>query len=601
MKKNTKEQSRREFLGKASLGLAGVALFPALTLKSEMKNFPSAGNELQNNRLQNLKYNLNMVHHNPGEPPFDTKYNDPGYLLKQGFNGQIPKIFLPCAISYNSYDAELMTVGSKEYSEAVEYAKKLDRLIEAAKKEQMPLFPFTDLLVVPKSIQEKYGKEMMADKKESVESVLGGTKLTVSILQKRTEEILRAQIQAIFERFPDLDGLTTRYGETYLHEFPGYAGGSPATNPTEHIALINILREEVCVKRNKKLFYRTWGFGQFHTSPSYYLEVTNAVEPHPNLIFSIKHVQGDFVRLHPFNPCLGRGKHQQIVEISCNPAGLYGKNAHPYYIGKGVIEGWEEFAWLKSEGPALCLRDLLKCPQFVGIWTWARGDGWAGPYITNEFWVDLNIQVINQFYKEPWLSEEVLFDKVAGQRFGVGGENLKKLRDLCLLSASAVMHGQTTVHATIRDWWCRDEYFSAIDLKPVVKADKSREVLDEKVDAVRMWKEIERLAREIHLPNQVDQEFMEVSSNYGRIKFQIIEQIWKMQLLAAQSEINKSALDTGAMKKCINEYDRLWTEWRKLNSDYACCPTLYRDDVQKYCAFPPFKEVLVNYRKECKL
>ena len=116
-----------------------------------------------------------------------------------------------------------------------------------------------------------------------------------------------------------------------------------------------------------------------------------------------------------------------------------------------------------------------------------------------------------------------------------------------------------------------------------------------------MWKEIERLAREIHLPNQVDQEFMEVSSNYGRIKFQIIEQIWKMQLLAAQSEINKSALDTGAMKKCINEYDRLWTEWRKLNSDYACCPTLYRDDVQKYCAFPPFKEVLVNYRKECKL
>jgi hypothetical protein len=29
-----------------------------------------------------LACNLNMVHHNPGEPPFDTKYNDPFYLTK---------------------------------------------------------------------------------------------------------------------------------------------------------------------------------------------------------------------------------------------------------------------------------------------------------------------------------------------------------------------------------------------------------------------------------------------------------------------------------------------------------------------------------------
>jgi len=600
MKKNANDQSRRRFLGKASLGLASVALLPAWSLKGEMKNFPTAVNELQSKRLQNLKYNLNMVHHNPGEPPFDTKYNDPGYLLEQGFNGQIPKIFLPCAISYNSYDSELIPVGSKEYSEATAYAKKLDMLIGTAKKEQIPLFPFTDLLVVPKSIQEKYGKEMTADEGEPGESVLGGTKLRASILTRRTEEILRAQINAIFERFPDLAGLTTRYGETYLHEFSGYAGGSPAETPVEHIKLINILREEVCVKRNKRLFYRTWGFGQFHTNPAYYLEVTNTVEPHPNLIFSIKHVQGDFVRLHPFNPCLGRGNHQQIVEISCNPAGLYGKNAHPYYIGKGVIEGWEEFAWLKNEGPALCLRDLLKCPQFVGIWTWARGDGWAGPYITNELWVDLNIQVINHFYKEPWLSEEVLFDKVASQRFGVGGEDLKKFRELCLLSASAVMHGQTTVHATVRDWWCRDEYLSAIDLKPVVNVGKSREVLDEKAEAVKMWKEIERLAREIHLPNQADQEFMEVSSTYGRIKYEIIELIWKIQLIVAEAEIKSICPDLQEIRSYLDSYEHKWEEWRKLKSEYMCCPTLYRDDHAQFCRFPPFREVVEKYQIKSK-
>ncbi len=564
---------------------------------------PVKSNEMQDisintrqNRSVAFQYNLNMVHHNPGEPPFVTKYNGPSYLKDQGFNGQVPRIFLPCAITYDSFDPELMPKGSKVSAEAEAYAQKLDLEIRHAKEVGMPIYPFTDLLVVPKSLQEKYGKEMAPEGKVTDKNVLGGTKLQASILQKRTEEVLRAQIFEIFKRFPDLDGLTTRYGETYLQEFPDYAGGSPAENPEEQIALINILRDEICVKRNKKLFYRTWDFGHFHTNPDYYLKVTNAIEPHPNLIFSIKHVQSDFIRLNPFNPCLRIGKHQQIVEISCNPAGLYGKNAHPYYIGQGVIDGWEEFAWIKNTGPAKCLRDLLKCPQVVGIWTWARGDGWAGPYINNELWVDLNIQVFTRFAREPWRSEEDLFNEAARSRFGIDGDELKKLRKLCLLSASAVMHGQASVYAHVSEWWCRDEYLTAIDLSMVVIAGKTKEVLEEKADAVKMWRSIEEIARTIHLPNQTDQEFLEVSCTYGRIKSQIFEQIWKMQLLAAESEINKKPLDTESMQASIIAYDQRWKDWRKLKADHICCPTLYRDDKAQHCPFPPFREVLDQYR-----
>ncbi|MDD4992787.1 MAG: hypothetical protein PHR83_11180 [Paludibacter sp.] len=543
-----------------------------------------------------FQYNLNMVHHNPGEPPFVTKYNDPYYLKEQGFNGQVPRIFLPCAITYDSFDPELMPKGSKARTEAETYALKIDKEIRQAKEAGMPLYPFTDLLVVPKSIQEKYGKEMSLEGTGTDKNVLGGTKLKASILQPRTEEVLRAQIFEIFKRFPDLAGLTTRFGETYIHEFPDYAGGSPAGNPAEQIALINILRDEICVKRNKKLFYRTWDFGHFHTNPAYYLEVTNAVEPHPNLVFSIKHVQSDYIRLKPFNPCLGIGKHQQIVEISCNPAGLYGKNAHPYYIGKGVIDGWEEFAWIKNTGPAKCLHDLLKCPQVIGIWTWARGDGWAGPYINNELWVDLNIQVFTRFAREPWRSEEELFNDAARYLFGIDGDDLIKLRKLCLLSASAVMHGQASVYANVSDWWCRDEYLTAIDLSMVIKNGKIKEVLEEKAEAVKMWRTIEKIARTIHLPNKADQEFLEVSCTYGRIKYQIFEQIWKIQLLAEESEINKKLLDADLMQAYILTYDKLWKEWKKLKSDHLCCPTLYRDDKAQYCPFPPFREVLDQYR-----
>ena len=41
-------------------------------------------------------------------------------------------------------------------------------------------------------------------------------------------------------------------------------------------------------------------------------QVTNQVKPHPNLIFSIKHVALDFWRYVKFNPCLAQGQHRQV-------------------------------------------------------------------------------------------------------------------------------------------------------------------------------------------------------------------------------------------------------------------------------------------------
>lgn len=45
--------------------------------------------------------------------------------------------------------------------------------------------------------------------------------------------------------------------------------------------------------------------------------MTSAVEPHPSLIFSIKHVALDFWRWVGFNPSLTKGVHKQIVEVEC--------------------------------------------------------------------------------------------------------------------------------------------------------------------------------------------------------------------------------------------------------------------------------------------
>jgi hypothetical protein len=36
---------------------------------------------------------MDMVHHNPGEPPFETPYNDPSYVADIGYNSKAYFLF----------------------------------------------------------------------------------------------------------------------------------------------------------------------------------------------------------------------------------------------------------------------------------------------------------------------------------------------------------------------------------------------------------------------------------------------------------------------------------------------------------------------------
>ena len=158
-----------------------------------------------------------------------------------------------------------------------------------------------------------------------------------------TRELLRVALAEIFTRFPALDGLVIRTGEVYLQDLPYHTGSDPIVHgPASHLVLLDILREEVCVKRGKLVLYRTWAFDGFTTSPSYYLSVADRIRPHPLLAFAIKHTDGDFWRTVAFNPTLGLGRHQQIVEVECQRE-YEGKGAHPNYIAHGVIEGFESW------------------------------------------------------------------------------------------------------------------------------------------------------------------------------------------------------------------------------------------------------------------
>lgn len=520
---------------------------------------------------------FNMVHHNPGEPQFVTQYDEPGYLKQLGYNGQIPKLSPQCGLTYDNAFPGLIAEPSEERMWIERHAQSVRLDVEYARRLGMPLYPFTDVLVVPKSLWEKYGEEMKVNGK-------------LSIRAQRTQEVMRAQIEEIFRRFPDLDGFTLRFGETYLHDTPFHRGTKPVNSPEEHTILINLLRDEVCVKHNKTLIYRTWDFGELHTQLGWYTTATDPVEPHPKLIFSIKHANADFIRPVKFNTTVGEGKHQQIVEVSVNQAGLYGRCSHPYYIGKGIIEGWTEMKEPKG------LRDLLDNEKIKGVWLWCWGDGWVGPYISNELWNDLNEYVLRKWTLDPGKSEEFYFNEYATGTLGLKGQALNDFRKLVMLATDGTFLGQQSVIIPVSDWWCRDHYLTAVNVDRQVKTRKVAECIAEKEKAVALWKEAERLAAQIILREPRDTEFMRVSVTYGRIKYQVIEQLWRIQLMLAEETINKKPLDLNAATAAVDAYEKAFEEWRQLKRDNPCCPTLYVDHEAVHCG-PPFQNVLRSLKK----
>ena len=520
---------------------------------------------------------LDMTHRNPGDDYPASKFVDPQFLAGWGYNGQVIGS-IGGIQTFDEIAPGLLPAGSPERNWALQHADDLRRHVRAAHDAGLKCFAGTDMILLPKKLIAKF-KDEICDKQGRID-----------IERPKTQEIFRALLRETFQRVPELDGIVVRTGEVYLQDFPYHAasgnfsdtkrqGGSAILHGEQsHIELLKIFRDEVCEKLNKIVIYRTWSFGpeNFHENPKYYLKVTDAIAPHTNLIFSIKHQQGDFHQLTPFNPTLMIGKHQQIIEVQCQRE-AYGKGAHPYYIGDGVINGWEEYAWLMKPSQPRGLRDVITNQLCAGVWTWSRGGGWEGPYIKNELWCELNAYVIAKFAENPSRSEEDIFNEYAREKLKLSDGDVKKFRELNLLSEKAVLRGQlTTLGAKINVWWARDHFFDEPDLSDFIKKNLVKKALAEKAESVAMWKRIEQLAHEIHFADTNTQEFVEVSSAYGRIKYEIIQQAW-MVLLYGKLGDQSGRYDRENIHLAMARYDALWKEWRLLNKNHSCCATIYLD------------------------
>ena len=504
-----------------------------------------------------LPYVLDMVSHNPGEALFVTNYNNPAVLKSIGDNGKVYYLFESgvMGINWQSFDPAVLPVGTADRTWVDAKAVQINQDYNAAKAAGLQVYCMSDLMVFPKRLVDKYGM----------------TTTFKDITDTLTQRMLREELQLMFHDFPQLDGIVVRIGETYMQDAPYHVGGVVNQYSTVTIIpLLQILRDEVCVKLNKKVIFRTWN--SFDTNLTTYNAVSAAIEPHDNLIISIKHCEGDFHRGNPFSKVLAAGRHKQLVEVEC--AREYeGKGAFPNYIVNGVVDGFEEYKNTMPTAPITSLKQLYaQSPLLSGVWTWSKGGGWDGPYITNEMWNELNVWVMSKWAQNPTRSEADIFNDYATQFLGLSGTSLTQFRTLALLSAQAVIRGHRSTFADIDVWWTRDHYISAPPALPTDPVALKR-VIDQKHEAVSLFQRIVNLADSINMPDPVNRDYMRVSARYGLCLHRIYAVAFDLKLLSLNSSSSKTQIDS-----LLIEYDKAWVDYNKLATDNpTTCPTLYMD------------------------
>jgi hypothetical protein len=431
------------------------------------------------------------------------------------------------------------------------------------------------IFVIPKTVAMQFQGE--------ISDGLGN----LDIKRPKTQQLLAAQLEEIFTRLPELDGVVVRSGEIYLQALPYHTSsdgsGRAALNSNlirdgeiSHTIILGIYRNIVCEQKGKTVFYRTWDFHKnFHVNPRYYLDVTDAIEPHPRLIFSIKPQAEDFHQLARINPTLMIGKHRQIIELQIQRE-YYGKGSYPYYIGRGVIDGWEEYAWMLRACEPHGLKDFVHHPLYAGLWTWSRGGGWDGPYIQNEFWCEHGARVMSTWAQHPEQSEEHIFNTISAE-FGLRGQSARAFRDLCLLSPRAVLRGQlTTLGAAIDLYWNRDDKMGFLDLTDFIFKGLVERSIQEKQEAVAMWQQMEALASLITFPSPDTTDFVRTSCGYGRMKYTVIAHGWTAVILGQQGDATKN-YDMPRIRAAIAQYDQAWKDWNAFQSAHPLASTPYHD------------------------
>jgi hypothetical protein len=276
----------------------------------------------------------------------------------------------------------------------------------------------TDEVTLPREVVERFKNDITRDAKNGV----------FNFESDKFWEIYRAKYREVMSAFPAVKFVMIRTGENYANtKTSDYTGRTVKEKNFDDdyckrmARLINETRQVVVDECGRTLIWRTWDLGNdgFHANPQVYDRVLAGVTERKGLVFAVKHVQTDFWRYNDFNPNIGRGGVEQIIEFQCSRE-YEGKGAFPNYLG-------ELFATDMRRIRELGVR---------GVWIWNFGGGAAGPKLKNDRWSRANIDAAVRLRDNPELNPRAVAETWAAKEFGSSAA--PKIAEMLLLSGECV-------------------------------------------------------------------------------------------------------------------------------------------------------------------
>jgi hypothetical protein len=94
---------------------------------------------------------LDMVHNNPGEEPYRTRYNDPAVLRGMGYDGKVYSLFESpmLAVNWESVDPDIFPAGSAGRRWVDAKAAQIDAQHARCQAAGLAAYAMADLILLP--------------------------------------------------------------------------------------------------------------------------------------------------------------------------------------------------------------------------------------------------------------------------------------------------------------------------------------------------------------------------------------------------------------------------------------------------------------------
>ena len=353
-------------------------------------------------------------------------------ILRSGLNAMWVGNFSFSTV-YDNYDSSIFPENSEAGQWVRKRKQKISELIDIANKYHLKTVASSDIFIYPK------GQD-----------------------PSKKWDLLDYSLNEFLTNFPEIDIITTRFGENYSYYNNFFVGEGLDTKGIEEEfpKLIDFIHQIVSKKYDKIYMPRTWAVGNSNwgANTERYNAVIDKVKAFDNIIFSVKNTRTDFWRYNLFNPVIGTGDKEQAMEFLCQD-GYNFKNSIPYYDVIRMAKGPKE---LGGQGG-------MKYGFEAGVrtaWGWLSADGWCGPYIKREEWLGANIYGFSRLTWDVDSDPLVLAKEWAAIEFEVESKSkvAEEIAEILMLSEDLILKSRYFKNYSIKKegWlpsnnWIRDE------------------------------------------------------------------------------------------------------------------------------------------------